>query len=99
MTAIADALVLAVVHINLRDDEEDETYLDQDVAALEGIAARLREATPEELDALAAAAERALAAELKSRQPNPRFVHDYAHWMEETFVTGWEGNQRVDDDE
>jgi len=96
MKSIADTLVFAVAHIGCRDDENDEKYLDDDVRALEQIAFLLGATSPAEQDELAAAAERALAEEQSSLQPNARLLHDYAHWMEELFGGGWERNQRVD---
>lgn len=95
MDAIADALVLAVAHINCRGDEDDDEQLDEDVGALEGIAAYLRKCTSAEEDALAAAADRAAAAERARKRPNKKFLRDYELWMEEMFVEGWEGNRRA----
>jgi hypothetical protein len=96
MKTLADALVYAVTYINLRKDESDE-IAQQDVEALESIAGFLQDgATKKEEDALAAAAERALAAELKHRRPRKVFVRDYKHWMEEMFHDGdWVGNKRA----
>ncbi len=95
MDAIADALVLAVAHINCRGDDGDDELLEQDVGALEGIAAHLRACSPAEEDALAAAAERAATAERTCKRPDKKLLHDYEYWMEEMFVEGWEGNRRV----
>jgi hypothetical protein len=96
MQAIADALVYAVAYINCRPLEDRESrYDDGDVGALESIAGLLHDATPAEEDALAAAAERAMAAELASPQPRPEFVRDYQRWMEDIFGEGWQGNRRV----
>lgn len=96
MDAIADALVYAVSYINCRPLEDHESrYDDDDVVALESIAAFLTTATPAEEDALAAAARRALAAELASPRPRPEFVEDYSRWMSDMFGEGWDGNQRV----
>ena len=95
MEAIAGALVYAVVHLNLRGEDGDETYLDADVKALESVGGFLRRATTEEQDALAAAAEAELAKELASRRPRPEFVEGYRDWMEHTFGDGWESNRRV----
>jgi hypothetical protein len=94
MNAIADALVYAVTYINLRggDDEVDD---DGDVGALESIAALLRSASAEEEDALAAAAERALAAEM-NYAPRDEFVRDYKTWMQDIFGEGWVGNKGVE---
>ena len=96
MKALADALVYATSYINCRPLEEHESrYDDGDVGALESIAGFLAEASPEEQDALADAATRALAAELASRPPRKEFVQDYSRWMEDMFGEGWEGNRRV----
>jgi hypothetical protein len=96
MEAIADALVYAVAYINCRPLEDHESrYDDGDAGALESIAGFLAAATRAEQDALAAAAERALAAELASPQPRPEFVQDYSRWMHDMFGGEWEGNRRV----
>ena len=86
MKAIADALVYAVSYINCRPLEDLESrYDDGDVGALERIAGFLADATPAEQVALAAAAERALAAELASPHPRSEFVEDYSRWMPDIF--------------
>jgi hypothetical protein len=85
MHAIADALVYAVSYINCSALDDESRDDDGDVGALESIAAYLRDATPAERDALAAAAERALAAEQSSPQPRHEFVRDYSRWMEDMF--------------
>lgn len=96
MEAIADALVYATAYINCRPLEDHESrYDDGDVGALESIAGFLASATSTEQGALAAAAERALAAELASPQPRPEFVQDYSRWMHDMFGDEWEGNHRV----
>jgi hypothetical protein len=100
MDAIADALVYAVSYINCRPLENHVSrYDDGDVGALESIAGMLAAATSAEQDALAAAAERALAAELASAQPRPEFVEDYSRWMHDVFGDEWQGNRRVPDAE
>src|SRR5262245_51744306 len=99
MEAVAGALVYAAVYINRRLEDGDETYLDQDLKALESIGGFLRHATWEEQDELAAAAERELAKEQVSSHPRPDFIRDYAHWMEYMFGDGWQGNRRVTDEE
>ena len=93
MRALADAVVYAVTYINLSEDEGD-AHLDDDVGALESIADMVREATAAELDALAAAAERALAGELDRPQPRPEFVSEYRDFMEDLVGEPWEGNRR-----
>jgi hypothetical protein len=94
MKKLADAIVYAVTYINLWDDEREE-FLDDDVGALESIAACLHQATEAEQDALAEAAERALAAELIVAQPREGFVADFRTWMEDMFGEPWVGNRRV----
>ena len=93
--AIAGALVYVVVYLNLRGEDGDETYTDADVKALESVGGFLRYATPDEQDALAAAAEAELAKELALPRPRPEFVEGYRDWMEHTFGDGWQGNRRV----
>jgi hypothetical protein len=96
MHTIADALVYAVSYINCRPLEDHESrHDDGDVGALESIAHFLQNATPAEEDALAAAAERALASERESPLPRPEFIRDYERWMEDIFGAGWQGNRRV----
>jgi hypothetical protein len=90
MKAIADALVYAVTYINLRNAGD---ALD-DVGALESIAGFLHNASVEEENALAAAAERALAAEL-TLAPREEFAKNYKTWMEDMFGEAWLGNKRV----
>ena len=92
MKSIADALVYAVTYINLVGAKE-EVYDDGDVGALESIAGMLISASEEENDALAAAAAKALADELKS-VPREEFVRDYRTWMEDMFGDEWERNKR-----
>lgn len=88
MQALADALVYAVAYINLRG-AEGAMDDDSDVGALESIAGLLSESSNEEQDALAAAAERALATEFRDE-----FLRDYKTWMEDMFGEGWVGNKR-----
>lgn len=95
MDAISDALVYAVAYINCRGDEDDDDLLDDDVGALESIAAFLHNTMSAEQDALADAAERALAAEKMRGRPREKFVRDYSNWMEDMFGDGWVGNRRV----
>lgn len=68
--------------------------LDDDVGALESLASHLHAASPEEMNALAEAAERALRRELASAQPRTSFVADYRMWMENMFGEPWKGNKR-----
>ena len=94
MRALADAVVYAVTYLNLWEDEREE-FLDADVGALESLAGLLQGATAEEHEALAAAAERALAAELRSPQPREQFVSEYRTFMEDMIGEPWEGNRRA----
>jgi hypothetical protein len=93
MTAIADALVYAVTFISLWDNEQDE-FDDENTGALESIMGMLNDATDAEKDALAAAAETALACEKASPRPRSKFIQDYGAWMEEMFGEEWVGNKR-----
>ncbi len=93
MNSIADALVYAVAYLDCRDIGDGE--LDDDVGALESVAAFLHHATREEEDALAAAAHRAFALEQNAPSTRPDFIESYATWMENMFGDDWEGNQRV----
>jgi hypothetical protein len=90
MKSIADALVYAAAYISLRKSGDD----DADVEALESIAFMLRSATHAELDALAAAAERAISDE-KGHPRREEFVRAHASWMEDLFGDGWVGNHRA----
>jgi hypothetical protein len=96
MEKLADAVVYAVSFINCRDEDGDETYRDEDVKALEWLAHILHQTTDAEQDALAAAAKRALEAELAAGAPaDSRRVSDYSTWMQVMFGEGWVGNDRV----
>jgi hypothetical protein len=90
MNALADSLVYAVAYINCRKDGDD----DADVGALESISEALKSATEEELDALAAAADRALETE-KGETSREEFTRCYRSWMESMFGEGWIGNHRI----
>jgi hypothetical protein len=94
--ALADAIVYAVSYINCRDDDGDETYLKEDADALGNLAYLLRDCSQAEMNALAEAAKRAHAALLAAGDPpDSRWVQDYNRWMEEMFVEGWLGNDRI----
>lgn len=94
MKSLADALVYAVAYIDICDDRDGD-FLDDDVGALESIVGFLNDATTEEQDALAEAAQRALHQERASRQPRAKFIRAYENWMEETFgPEDWQGNRR-----
>ena len=94
MRALADAVVYAVAYISALPDEREE-FQDYDVRALESIAAYLASATRAEQDALAAAAERALAAEQNAGKPNSEFAAALQNWMENMFGPPWQGNHRT----
>jgi hypothetical protein len=90
MKAMANALVYAVTYVSLREGDDE----DSDVGALEPIAGELQSAGKRELDALAAAAEKAL----KDEKRGPRrkeFIKEYGAWMENMFGEGWVGNKRA----
>ena len=95
MQAIADALVYAVTYINCRPFDAYESQIHDDVGTLDKIAVLLRGSTIEVQDALAAAAERAMAAEQASSSPRPDFIEDYSRWMENMLGGEWNGNRRV----
>ena len=93
MKALSDALVHAVTYINCLPDPNEERA-DEDVGTLEQMAAYLADATVEEKDALAAAAQRAFEQE-KSDAQRPEYLNVYGTWMECMFGDEWEGNRRV----
>jgi hypothetical protein len=96
MEKLAEAVVYAVTYINCRDDDDDETYLRDDVKSLEWLAHILHQATDAEQDALAEAAKRALAAELAAGASlDSKWVRDYSTWMQDMFGEDWLGNDRV----
>ncbi|MBL8741931.1 MAG: hypothetical protein JNK04_12575 [Myxococcales bacterium] len=90
--AVTDALVYAVAYLGVADC--DDSREDQDVGALESIAAVLQEATSAEHDELAAAAERALSKERASVNPRKSFVAAYESFMEDLLGDPWQGNRR-----
>lgn len=93
MKSLADAIVYAVTYINSR--EADDEGLDDDVAALESIAGILANATKKEIDALAAAAKRALVDEKSADFPNEEMIEVLSTWMEDLFGGDWVGNDRA----
>jgi len=94
MKSLADAVVYAVIYIDLREDPE-EHFLEDDVSALESIAYSLHKATQEEKNALADAANRGLAEEKSSDRPREKFIQAYEKWMENVFNDDeWTGNNR-----
>ena len=93
MDSIADAIVYAAAYISCRE-ESDDTGEDDD-SALEHIMAYLSHATPEEEDALAAAAKRALREEQSLHHPKQEMVDFFEKWMEVMLGRDWERNQRA----
>ncbi|MEO1615026.1 MAG: hypothetical protein AAFV88_04200 [Planctomycetota bacterium] len=93
MKSLADAIVYGVTYINSR--EADDEGLDDDVAALESIAGILANATKKEIDALAAAAKRALVDEKSADFPNEEMIEVLSTWMEDLFGGDWVGNDRA----
>lgn len=81
MNILAGAFIQAVTYLSLRDDS-DPARLDQDVEALEAIAATLENATRAEFLALLDAATRAKESELRAEQPHPGRLETYEHWIE-----------------
>jgi len=93
MKALADALVYVITTIDTAPRDRPE-QLDDDVKMLESLVAFLHEATDPELDALAAAAERALAAERAAEWSSQQLIDSYSLFME-NLLEGWQGNRRV----
>ena len=94
MKSIADALVYSVAYLGCREDEDST---DDDETALSHIMAYLSQATPEEENALADAAERALEEERSLHHPQEEMIDIFSRWMEIMFGRDWDGNSRVDD--
>ena len=93
MNSIADALVYAVASIVCREECEDSDECDDE--AISHIMAYLSHATPEEEDALAAAAERALAEERSLHYPQQEMIDFFENWMRCVFGPDWDGNKRA----
>jgi hypothetical protein len=93
MKALASALVYAVAYINCLSDPH-EKHLDADVHTLEEMATYLSNATEEEKDALAAAAQQAFEQEQRG-SPRPEYLEVYRTWMACMFGESWEGNRRI----
>lgn len=81
MTALAEALTFAVAYLGStpRSDDNDE---DNDVNALESLAALLQTATGEEREAIRSAAEKAIASIEKSSSPNTQLLQGYRSCIE-----------------
>jgi hypothetical protein len=94
MKAIAESLVLAVTYLDWRPYPGHE-FLDENCDILDQIGERLQyEATEEELQALAEAAERLLQLELARSEPEPHFVEGFGRFMEDMVGHHWVGNRR-----
>ena len=98
MNAIADSIVYAVAYILTRDQREEFDEEDEDDSAIAHIMAYLSHATPEEEDALAAAAERALKEEQSLHHPQQDMIEVFARWMEIALGFDWDGNKRAHTD-
>ena len=93
MKALADALVYIITALDTRS-RDHPAQLDDDVKMLESVTGFVQGATDAELDALAAAAERAFAAERASAWPSQELIECYSKFMEHC-VKGWQGNRRT----
>lgn len=97
MDSVANAIVYAVAYIHCRAEGEDsvEDEEDADDSAISHIMASLSRATPEEEDALAAAAKRALREEQSLHHPQQDMIECFENWMQLMFGWDWDGNERV----
>ncbi|RBP35132.1 hypothetical protein DES53_1268 [Roseimicrobium gellanilyticum] len=68
MRNLADALIEAITYISIAPGDDDRSHAD--VQALESLVATLRDSSPEELEALRAALNRARAAAKASGDPS-----------------------------
>ncbi|QEG35943.1 hypothetical protein [Bythopirellula goksoeyrii] len=101
MNSVADALVYAVAYINCQEIEDEESLDDSEdanEAAMSHIMAYLLHATPEEEEALAAAAKRALIEEQSLSYPQQEMIDFFKSWMEYVLGGDWDGNERAWDD-
>lgn len=88
MQRLADALVIAVLHLNSASDFDDER-IDQDIQALEEIAACLQAADPEERKAFAEAVRRAY--DLEAAGPNREdHLSELSQLLDEILGGGWQ---------
>jgi hypothetical protein len=92
LRTLADALVFAVSYIDSAPASAPDR-IDDDVQALESIAAYLGEASAAELDALAAAADRQAHEARAAGDDDTATKLDT--WMEDTCGEPWVGNQRA----
>jgi hypothetical protein len=93
MRSIADALVYATAYISSRTAENEELQ-NEDDSAMGHVMAYLSDATPEEEDALANAAKRALAEEQSLLSPQQEMIDLFSRWMELIISRDWDGNDR-----
>lgn len=101
MNSIADALVYAVAYIHCHETEDEESLDDSEdasEAAMSHIMAYLSHASPEEENALAAAANRALEEEQSLYYPQQDMIDFFKRWMEYVLGGDWEENERAWDD-
>lgn len=93
--AIAESLVIAFAYLDWRPYPGHE-FLDEncDILDMIGVDRLQSEATGEELQALAEAAERLHQEELASPEPRPHFVQAYGRFMEDVVGSPWVGNRR-----
>lgn len=84
MRHLSDALVFAIVYIDMRGDVE-ERYLDEHMASLENLAEILSKCSEREKRALRAAIERAVDRELEKPNPRMEFLDRYKSWMKDLF--------------
>ena len=95
MEKLADAVVYTVAYINTREEGAGACPED-DITAMESVSHMMQQASDAELDALAAAAKRALAQELAASYRRDAWVETYRTWMEDLFGgDGWIGNDRA----
>lgn len=83
MQVLAKAIIYAATYIAVVERADDD--VDDDVDALESITAYLADATEAEQNALAAAAEEMLAAELNTPSPRVEYVAGYRNFMESIY--------------
>ncbi|MCW8133913.1 MAG: hypothetical protein KIS92_26440 [Planctomycetota bacterium] len=88
MDRLADALVIAVLHLNHASDFDDER-LDEDIQALEEIAAALQAAAPEERKAFADAVRRAYDFEAAGPK-REEHLSDLSQLLDEILGEGWQ---------
>ncbi|MCP4896700.1 MAG: hypothetical protein GY906_06950 [bacterium] len=84
MRHLSDALVFAIVYIDMRGDVE-ERYLDEHMASLEMLSKMLAQCSEREKRALRAAIERAIDRELEKEKPRMELLDRYRSWMKDLF--------------